>query len=97
MKYSVFNNSLGMYQVYEGPSRRSSLGCIRPPASPLGSTLDENADVLPPDSQHLGESDVAVGKIVTESYTPGRFFFFLAASLTAGLLSRWIYDCYIKK
>jgi len=97
MKYSVFDKSLGVYRVYEGPSQGSALEGIRPPSSPLGSTLDENADVMPSDSKYLGESDVAVGKIAVEGYTLGRFFFFLGASLTAGLLSRWIYDCYIKK
>jgi len=89
MKYSVWDKAKGTYSVYESmdlpvPSFKKS--------SNLGATPQDSLETLPADSQLVGESEDAVGRIVK---TTMNFWDFIII-LSAGIAARWIYDKLIK-
>jgi hypothetical protein len=94
MRYSVFNQSLGTYSVYEGPQilKRLTTGG----STALGSAPEDTTDILPSESQYLGESEFAEGKIVEISYGFNNFCFTFFAILTASVFGRWAYDRFFK-
>ena len=86
MKYSVWNNVTGMYSVYESAS--IPFPRISGRSSNLGAVLSESTDVLPKDSEHIGESEIAVGRIVKLVPGFGQFVFFVLA----GFAARWLFS-----
>jgi len=89
MKYSVWNNKKGVYDVFESmelpfPSLSKK--------SNLGSVPGDSLEMLPPGSKHLGESEVAEGKIVRKASFFSDFILIAFASIAA----RWIYERFIK-
>lgn len=85
MKYSVWNNLRGTYSVFE--SMAPALPTLKR-GSNLGAVPTESLDILPPDSQYVGESEVAEGQIVRNPSRVGDFIIILVA----GLAARLIYD-----
>ena len=87
MKYSVFNESFGTYSIYEGPPRNPTMKLI----SSLGSTPESSTDVLPVDSEYIGDSEYAVGTIVSKDYSIKKFFFNLSVILVGGIIIKMIF------
>lgn len=90
MKYSVWNNLRGTYSVFESlapalstPKRGSNLGAVP----------TESLDILPPDSQYIGESEIAEGQIVRQPSRLGDFLIIVVA----GLAARLIYDYLLRR
>ena len=95
MRYSVYNDALRNYTVYEGPqteqrprfSSVGSLGCI--PESVSG--------YLPARSICLGQSEEPQGRIVERDRNVGDFLLEFVTIVASMIAARLIYDSFFKR
>jgi len=93
MNYSVWNRSLGKYNIYDGSEVFPTCGIKN---QSLGSAPEDVSEVLPSDAVFLYTSNKPIGKIVEIGFTPGKFLCEFAMIISAGILSKYIYDRWIK-
>lgn len=89
MRFSVWNNDLQVYDVYEGPPVPRSLAGLPGETLPPSTAMVK----LPNEARYLGQSEDPEGKIVDErGYTVGQF----VSQVAAGLVTLWIFWRFIK-